>query len=476
VNREKRREIVPASVKPVRQKTQYTCMATSIAMALGALGSSVTEEDVNKVLKCRPKQGATWEDALACIQYFGMKGTLVSPSSITELKRWTDQGFPVVISWNPEGRPWNHASTVYGVSENEELVFIADPNIPDPKKLVRLVSADNFYDTWKEDWGDYLVRRPALMIQPEIDQNGRSILAGATMKGKYTPSEISKIEKHWELAEYDKLADMGVISRTLANKAMKYMKDLKSGGSLRGTSDDPTIKIDDKVMALTDQYHNGIFKRSSQTDFRRRALANHQVKKKKDEFPPSEVGEETPPIKMESDEPYMKGNFNQEEFHEMSDHFHKKSFRERALSNYQAKKKKAQVEVVAEQTEDFSKEAEILADVKKKARLLVKNAFIQDDEVMLFLATHAEKAHNKEASILADSIKELRTINSRLASKKDGLYGYHPKTAKLGLALCNEFTHYTTQKLAGLSGSEFFAKKASTEKCAYSEFINRCFG
>ena len=41
----KRRQ-AKADVSPVRQRTQYTCMATSVAMALNALGFDTSEDEV----------------------------------------------------------------------------------------------------------------------------------------------------------------------------------------------------------------------------------------------------------------------------------------------------------------------------------------------------------------------------------------------------------------------------------------------
>ena len=49
------------------------------SMALGALGIETDEDEVNKVMGCKPMQGATWEQAIACFQHWGMRATLVSP-------------------------------------------------------------------------------------------------------------------------------------------------------------------------------------------------------------------------------------------------------------------------------------------------------------------------------------------------------------------------------------------------------------
>ena len=169
-----------AAVQPVRQSNQFNCMTVSMAMCLKANG--VAPEDcttalVNKVMGARPMQGASWEDALACAQHYGMKAVLTVPCSVPQLKQWTDNGFPVIIAWNPEDRPWAHASVVFDV-DDAGTVFIADPNIPDPDEVVREVSKADFYKKWAEKHSNgYLIRRPALAILPEITADGRQMWA-----------------------------------------------------------------------------------------------------------------------------------------------------------------------------------------------------------------------------------------------------------------------------------------------------------
>lgn len=145
-------------------------------MALQALGVPCTEDEVNEVMGCRPMQGASWEQALACGQHFGMRCTLTVPATVSQLKAWTDAEIPVMIAWNPEGRSWSHASLVFDV-DDDGVVHVADPNIPDPEETVRLVPKTDFYKMWFEKWPKYLVRRPAMGIEREITNAGRQVLA-----------------------------------------------------------------------------------------------------------------------------------------------------------------------------------------------------------------------------------------------------------------------------------------------------------
>ena len=205
-------KVARAEVAQIRQTTQFTCCATSITSALHALGKPLTEDDVNKVLGAAPMAGATWEAMLATVQYFGCRGTLVVPCTPRMLKDWTDKGIPVVIAWNPEGRPWSHASTVYNVTEGppDEVpghctlegsgtglyVWVADSNIPNPSKTTRIVHEDSFCQRWGEKVSDTLiVRRPAMSIEREVTVGGRQVMASQ----KTTPA--SRVASAWLTAK-----------------------------------------------------------------------------------------------------------------------------------------------------------------------------------------------------------------------------------------------------------------------------------
>lgn len=171
--------VAKADVDPIRQRSQFSCVATSTCMALNAVGVKCNEDQVNQVIGAKPMQGARWEEVLACAQYFGCRATLTTPATLTQVKAWTDQGKPVLIAWNPEGRDWSHASLIFDVTgkKGSYVVHVADPNLPNPDKTTREVSEDDFYAKWYEKWPNYLVRRPALMIEREISEDGRQIMA-----------------------------------------------------------------------------------------------------------------------------------------------------------------------------------------------------------------------------------------------------------------------------------------------------------
>ena len=187
-------KIAKAPVNPVRQRTQYSCMAASMSMCLNALGYETNEDLVNKVMGAQPMKGAAWEQALACAQHFGCRATLTLPCTVEQLKQWTDAGIPVMIAWNPEGRDWSHASVVFDVDENMN-VYVADPNIPNPKEVVRVVPEDEFYHKWFEKFPNYLVRRPACAIEREITLDGRQIAPMNKTASTKVAFEVSVDEK-----------------------------------------------------------------------------------------------------------------------------------------------------------------------------------------------------------------------------------------------------------------------------------------
>jgi len=176
------RKTAKADVIPVRQQNQYNCMTTSLAMALRAQGVPDEEcgvQRVNKVVGAMPLRGAAWEPLLAAANHFGMRATLTLPSTVRQLKQWTDAGTPVVIAWNPENREWSHASLVFDVDDDLN-VYVADPNIPDPDETVRVVPKAEFYGKWYEKSPQgFLIRRPACAIQREITADGRQVMASA---------------------------------------------------------------------------------------------------------------------------------------------------------------------------------------------------------------------------------------------------------------------------------------------------------
>lgn len=190
-----------APVTPVRQRTQYSCGAASLSMALKALGCTFCDEDkVNEVMGAAPMQGASWEQIAAAANHYGCRSTLVIPSTLAQVRHWTDEGKPVLIGWNPEDRPWSHASLIFDVTDTE--VLVADPNCPDPAQTVRSMSHADFYRKWSEEWNGYKVRRPAMLIDREVDVEGRQIMAKQASFARGPSAE--RVAHFWVQASWHK--------------------------------------------------------------------------------------------------------------------------------------------------------------------------------------------------------------------------------------------------------------------------------
>ncbi len=169
-------------IVPIRQRTQFSCVASSATMCLNAFGYNLTEDQADRFfIQAEPFVGASWDDLMGCMQYFGLRTTLVVPSTVRQLKTWIEAGSPVIISWNPEGKQWSHSSVVFDVLEKDGKLFVcvADPNISNPTQTVRVLPEDDFYKCWYS-FGrkGVVIRRPAMRIEREIDGNGKQTMGG----------------------------------------------------------------------------------------------------------------------------------------------------------------------------------------------------------------------------------------------------------------------------------------------------------
>ena len=240
--------------RPKRQKTQYTCMATSLSMCLEANGIDADEDTTNKVMGAAPMKGARWEEMIAAAQHFGCRATLISPATLSDLKRYTENGSPCVISWNPEGRDWSHASVVYEVSDDLTQVTIADPNMPDPHETIRILSAHEFYKSWYEKWSNYLVRRVCVAIEREITEDGFQRFANQHQSNAYTSHKETK-ENHMKISieEFQTL---------LSDKGIE--KEAASGlyGYTKRTEKDVSVAIS-KIQRVASKIARSSFKRDT---------------------------------------------------------------------------------------------------------------------------------------------------------------------------------------------------------------------
>ena len=81
--------------------------------------------------------------------------------------------------------------------EHGLMVHVADPNIPDPDETVRVVPKGEFYPKGP----NYLVRRPALMLDREITQNRRQVMA--RQKSAKKLRKIRSLRELYQKAQQD---------------------------------------------------------------------------------------------------------------------------------------------------------------------------------------------------------------------------------------------------------------------------------
>lgn len=424
-----------ADVKPVRQRTQYTCVATSVTMALNALGKDLTEDQVNRILGCEPKKGARWEEAIATIQYFGCRGTLTAPSTLAQIKEWTDSWRPVLISWNPEGRPWSHASCVFHVEQGppeiwaEDVgddaliqgsgpglyVWIADPNIPNPNKTYRIIHENEFYAKWGEDWGDFIVRRPALMVDLEITPEGRQVMASKSAKrrGKRPQQNVPKRDK---------------------NKPMRIKID-------------PTKSPGKDPFSNTEKHRRNDGAHGSKKDYRRKP--KHQKPYSREAESDSTIGTaelqssfyktlegemvQMTPLRMQPDygEKTMDINEMLEQLKQEEDNSLTASAMEETLKTANARPagglygytKSTQRDVFAS-----------VRKVQKSANRIAKAIYAKDKNTFNFLHLHAERSNSLSARILCAAMEN---IGPKFATEKTAVRNtrFNPDTPKAEAAL-----------------------------------------
>ena len=226
-----------ANVIPKRQRTQYSCMTASVSMCLQALGHPNADEDtVNKTLGALPMRGACWEQALACCNHYGFRSTLIVPATLPLLKQYTDQGFPIVIAYNPEGKDWSHASVIFDIDDDLN-VHIADPNMADPDDTVRVMSKGAFYKVWNEPYNGYTIRRPAMIIQPEISSDGHQLLASYFKKSTIVQGETTMSKN---------ASDLGKLSEELS-----LMSEQMIMGKKKPKKSQPTNTKEKKKLVFT---------------------------------------------------------------------------------------------------------------------------------------------------------------------------------------------------------------------------------
>lgn len=503
-----------ADVSQIRQETQYTCVAASIASCLKAHGKSVTEQDVNHVLGASPLSGASWEQALATIQYFGMRGHLVVPATIDMLKSWTDAGTPVCIAWTPRDRPWSHASVVYDVDADH--VHVMDPNLPDPNQTTVAVTHEDFYAKWFEKFNDnVLVRRPALAIEREVSSYGRQVRAKGpssvdmamvmsaqslrsqpdygtkeppTMSNETTlrPLTAAEFEEALKESKFERGEDVPLeklpeeLQENVKNppeSVKQVTEDMKKascgcgGACTCGAKSAGSLTFADYASELGLGDKEAKFERGKSMTIDEVAKVVGPEFKEMNENPPEsvvKVREEMVAGKTAAGRETHIANPDKHGFNlcgersypdAMADSpsratcFYCKSAWQKAHGGHTAG---AGLYGVTKDIESVS-----LAGVRRlqaAVNRLAKEIYARDEETPTFLQEHSKRSGSRAARLLIGAMKDLGpgAALSRVAGGKAGLYGYKERTAKIALAACSDLYHE-----AGLIAGELHGRRAA---------------
>lgn len=429
-----------AEVEPRRQRTQYTCMATSLAMCFSALGHDIPEDEINKVLGARAHHGAGWEDALNTAQYFGKRCVFVMPCTIEQLKEWTDASIPVLIAWNPEGRPWSHASVVFDVSHDLDKVYIADPNIPDPDETVRIITKDEFYKRWFENAGDHLIRRPAIAVMDEISKDGKpmnkipnKVKKASSLRFSTKPYSGNPDNKPIYPVEIDHGVDKPLSGGT--DVVLNLSRNLVKEQGREASSEE---KEDLFVFTTGNNYFRkaepGSKMIASEPSYWRDFIEEGDSwKLTKFEGVPSKVVEK---ILTYDINPKYKNGYDA--FEDLI----------KNCANFETITNQKQKRTAGTGLYGYNKNIEravigCTKRMEKQALRIAKRYFKKDERVANFLSQHAKKAGSLPAQILTASLKSdmPKFASFSKDATKYGLYGFSEKTANLGLMACLELRH-----------------------------------
>jgi hypothetical protein len=502
-----------AAVKQIRQETQFTCVAASIASALKAHGKDQTEADVNKVLGALPMRGASWEETLATIQYFGLRSSLVVPATIHMLRRWTEEGNPVLISWNPEGRPWSHMSVVFKV-DAEDNVYVMDSNIPDPDETVRVVPKGEFYKRWSEAYGDSLIiRRPACVVTREITTEGRQVMASSIAKAPWVRGRNTS----WHVGE------PGVIVMNISSELIEHSEKAPIPSWKEYTKDEELNSLDwDQIQQLEREYDEVLARgyllirtsvpgfELSVVDMKRKSYYQNSYLTEREAL---QAGDKAYYLIKEGKEPgltrqarFPKGekmtveevaDVVGDEWREMNENPPESvvQVREEMIkqgSGVIRQRLTWDTRIAAGGLYGYTKGVQGACDmaVKKLAKTALQIAneiYTKDPDVVRFLQAHQKRAKSKSAALILQAMNEIgpqALLKKESANTEYGMYGFDASTSDLGLSACTRLKSAAGRIAGGMHNKQadkyssitgYFKEHSRTAKCGYSAMILSCY-
>jgi len=122
----------------------------------------------------------------------------------------------------------------------------------------------------------------------------------------------------------------------------------------------------------------------------------------------------------------------------------------------------------------------------KTASKLAKMAWQKDNAVAPFLIAHAKRSDSLPAKILVEAMKSVgpKVASKDIKGRRNGLYGFRPNTASLGMKMCNslrvEVGHFASdlhkrrsEHHANITG--FLKQHMKETKCMYSRMLHASY-
>jgi ABC-type bacteriocin/lantibiotic exporter with double-glycine peptidase domain len=118
----------------LRQVYSYDCGATALQAVLIYYGFDVREDKLMELAKTN-KDGSSPENILKVFKHFKLKAKLIRRMSLAELKRYLDQGRPVIIAlqaWSGQkkdyAQSWIDGHYVVAIGYDHQKIYFEDPS------------------------------------------------------------------------------------------------------------------------------------------------------------------------------------------------------------------------------------------------------------------------------------------------------------------------------------------------------------
>jgi predicted double-glycine peptidase len=118
-----------------RQVYEYDCGASALQSVLVYYGLDIREGKIMTMAKTTKKEGTTPQHLLAVAKKLGFKAEIICPLSLMDLKKYLQNGQPVIIdlqAWANKqknySRDWNNGHYVVAIGYDSKKIYFEDPN------------------------------------------------------------------------------------------------------------------------------------------------------------------------------------------------------------------------------------------------------------------------------------------------------------------------------------------------------------